>query len=92
MLDMVDEVVFPAFFDEKMSRNYGRTNYFFYDVNLINLSKKKKTPVIGILGRIIKDTTLEREQIYKEGKGLIKDSRAIMTCPHKYSQALLVKR
>lgn len=81
LIDLVDEIVFPSFFDTDLSRTYGKTSYFLYDVNLVNLTKTKNRPILGIMGRIIKDTTLEREQIFEEGKGLVKDSSAIRSSP-----------
>lgn len=81
LLSMFDEVVSPAFFDKKMFRHYGDTKYFLYDVELVNLTKNKNEPVAGIVGRIIKDTLIEREQIFEESRGLVKDSRAIRSSP-----------
>lgn len=81
LIDLIDEIVLPAFLDKELIRTYGKTSFFFYDVELVNITKSKNRPVLGIVGRIIKDTTLEREQIYEEGRGLIKDSTAIRSSP-----------
>jgi hypothetical protein len=81
LLDMFDEIVSPAFFDKKMKRKYDDTTYFFHNVKLVELDKSGSTPVVGIAGRIIKDTTLRREQIYKEGQGLVKDEDSIRSSP-----------
>jgi len=81
LLDMLDEIVLPAFFDNTRIRVYGQTSYFFYDVNLVKLPSLSKEPIIGIAGRFIKDTTVQREQIFEEGKGLIKDSETMRSSP-----------
>jgi len=72
LLDLAEEVVLPAFIDNSLVRSYDKTSYFFYDVSPVVLLNNQHEQVIGIAGRFIKDTTLEREQIFENGKGLIK--------------------
>lgn len=79
LLDLINEIVLPAFLDTELERSFDKTKYFFYNVSVVMLDDKKGT--IGIVGRIIKDTTLEREQIYKKDKGLIQDSGAMQSSP-----------
>lgn len=81
LLDMFDDIVSPAFFDKDLKRQYDDTSYFFHQVKLVELDRSGLVPVIGIAGRIIKDTTLRREQIYKEGQGLVKDEDSIRSSP-----------
>ena len=81
LLDMADEIVLPCFFDEKLVRSYSKTSYFFHEVSPVLLSNGSSESVVGIAGRFIKDTTLEREQIFEEGKGLVKDVGSIRSSP-----------
>ena len=81
LLDLIDEIVLPSFFDELLIRSYSKTSYFFHKVSPVILSDDKNEKVIGIAGRFIKDTTLEREQIFEQDKGLVKDSESIRSSP-----------
>jgi len=81
LLDLAEEIVFPSFFDKKLSRSYDKTSFFFDDVNFVNLNNNDSENVIGIAGRFIKDTTLKREQVYEKGKGLIKDVETMRSSP-----------
>jgi hypothetical protein len=80
LLDLAEEVIFPAFLTRGMYRSYGDTKYFLYQTEIIEL-QKSPTPFLGIAGRFIKDTTLEREQIFDEDAGLKKDHQAIRSSP-----------
>ncbi len=64
LLDMFDETVKPAFFSG-FKRTFGQTKYFFHQVEVVTLDAS--LPVVGIVGRFVKDTVLEREQIYEDG-------------------------
>lgn len=81
LLDMADEIVLPCFFDEKLVRSYSKTSYFFHEVSPVLLNNEASESVVGIAGRFIKDTTLEREQIFEEGKGLVKDAGSMRSSP-----------
>jgi len=81
LLDLADEVVIPCFFDKLLVRSYDKTSYFFHEVSHAMLADGENEKVIGIAGRFIKDTTLEREQIYEKGKGLIKDTESMRSSP-----------
>jgi len=81
LLDLADEVVLPSFFDNSLVRSYDKTSFFFHEVNPVILRSDSNDLIIGIAGRFIKDTTLEREQIYEEGKGLVKDSNSMRSSP-----------
>ena len=81
LLDLVEEIVLPCFFDESLIRSYSKTSYFFHKVSPVILSNNENEKVIGIAGRFIKDTTLEREQIFEQDKGLVKDSESIRSSP-----------
>lgn len=81
LLDMADEIVLPSFFDEKLVRSYSKTSYFFHEVSPVLLKDDASGSVVGIAGRFIKNTTLEREQIFEEGKGLVKDAGSMRSSP-----------
>lgn len=81
LLDMSDEIVLPCFFDDGLVRRYNKTRYFFHEVIPVLLSNDASECVVGIAGRFIKDTTLEREQIFEEGKGLVKDTESMRSSP-----------
>lgn len=80
LLDLEQEVVLPSFFDDALIRTYDKTSYFFYDVEPVRFEEKDET-LVGIAGRFIKDTTLEREQIFDRKKGLIQDSDSMKSSP-----------
>lgn len=65
----------------KRLRSYDKTSYFFHEVTPVLLQDGKDEKIVGIAGRFIKDTTLEREQIFEEGKGLVKDTESMRSSP-----------
>lgn len=81
LLDRLHEVVIPAFTDESLSRNYSETKYFFDGVKIVDLGRIEGQQYKGIVGRIIKDTKLVREQIYEPGAGLKKSKKTLRTAP-----------
>lgn len=80
LLDLEEEVVLPSFFDSSLIRTYDKTSYFFYDVEAIKFEEKEET-VVCVVGRFIKDTTLEREQIFDRKNGLVQDSNSMRSSP-----------
>lgn len=84
MLDYIDEIVIPAFVDNKLIRNYGRTHFFFYETKLVLLDDNPEKPVMGISGRFIKSTQLTREQIFDSEKGLVQDEASMPTAPSAF--------
>lgn len=81
LLDMAEEIVLPALLDERLERRYGNSKYFFYQTKLVKLRKHEGEQLLGVVGRLIKDTTLQREQIFEDGKGLIKDHGSMRSSP-----------
>jgi hypothetical protein len=63
LLDLFTEVVAPAFFDPTLKRSYSDTTYLFYESQLVTVLGE---PVI--VGRLVKDTVLEREQLLVNGE------------------------
>lgn len=81
LLDMFDEVVMPSFHEMKYVKSHGtNTQYFFLDTELIVLDDYPFNPVLGIAGRIVKNTKLRRDQIFKEGD-LIADKDEMESAP-----------
>tara|TARA_R110001583_G_C5671499_1_gene411261 strand:- start:19597 stop:20601 length:1005 start_codon:yes stop_codon:yes gene_type:complete len=80
LLDLEEEVVLPSFFDDSLIREYDKTSYFFYDVKAVKLEDKGEV-FVGLAGRFIKDTTLEREQIFDRKNGLVQDSNSMKSSP-----------
>ncbi len=82
LLDLFNEVVMPSFFEMKYIRHLeNKGEYFFLDTNLIKLDDNPKNPVIGISGRIVKNTKLRRDQIFRHTEGIIEDKKELETAP-----------
>ena len=82
LLDLFHEVVMPSFFEMKYIRHLkDKGDYFFLDTKLIVLDKDKNNPVLGISGRIVKNTKLKRDQIFRTEGGIIEDKSELETAP-----------
>jgi hypothetical protein len=75
MLDLFHEVILPAFIGDHV-RKFSDASYFFIDVNLRNWQDQE----MAIIGRIVKNTTLTREQIFTAGK-IVEDHAEIDSAP-----------
>jgi hypothetical protein len=80
MLDLCEEVVIPAFTDTKYRRTYKDTSLFFHEVELITITEEGKHPEPAIAGKFVKDTILQRDQIYVGGK-LVKNLEKLPSAP-----------
>lgn len=81
LLDHFDNIVFPSFLEMKYTRKLkGKGEYFFLDTKLIILNDDEKEPVIGLSGRIVKNTMLHRDQIFSDGD-LVDDEKSLETAP-----------
>ena len=88
MLDLCDEVVIPAFTNEQNRRSFKDTSYFFHEVELITIEEKGKPSEPAIAGKFVKNTTLQREQIYQDGN-LIKNIRKLPSAPSSFFVLIL---
>ncbi len=79
LLDHFESLVYPAF-TEDLVRSYGDADYFFSSVSLEVLSDDDSEPVLGVVGRFIKDGKLTREQVYKDGE-LQRNRRSMQSSP-----------
>lgn len=81
LLDHFDNIVFPSFLEMKyMRRLKDKGDYFFLDTKLIILNDDINEPIVGISGRIVKNTMLHRDQIFTDGD-LIDDAKNLETAP-----------
>ncbi len=81
LIDLLDEVIIPAFQDSTLERDAGHSQYFFHNVEIVRL-EEDRNPVLGIVGRYIQNTQLQRTQIYdKETNLLRRDEQAIQSSP-----------
>lgn len=82
LLDLFDEVVMPSFHEMKYIRSLkGKGEYFFLDTKLIVLDDSKQSPVLGVSGKIVKNTKLKREQIFRPKTGLVEDISELESAP-----------
>lgn len=79
LVDYLWEIVLPAFSDKALQRKYGNKAYFFTDVTLVYVGPETDRK-LAIVGRFIKDTLLEREQLYVDG-ALITDHKELKSSP-----------
>jgi len=83
LLDLFEEVVLPAFTGNHV-RSFSDATYSLIDVNLRKYSENE----VAIIGRIVKNTMLEREQIIVNGK-IVKDHAAIESAPSSFFVLML---
>jgi len=84
LLDMFDEVVMPAFTDPKRKRKYGDAEYFLIGAQLVKFEDGE----LAFVGRHVKDTVIERDQILVDGV-IKKDYVAIESAPTSFFVLLL---
>ncbi|MFT2098277.1 hypothetical protein ACMUMQ_07990 [Marinomonas sp. 2405UD66-6] len=80
LLDLLEEIVLPSFKERKYKRVYADTEYFFINTRIIKINRDNRLPIVGIHGKIVKNTKLKREQIYKEGE-LISNIKSLDSAP-----------
>ena len=82
LLDFYEEVVRPAFFDNKLKRKYATTGYFFRDVELVSLGEINGDLVVGIAGVFVYDTSLKRTQYFdSEANEIVHSVHSIKSSP-----------
>jgi hypothetical protein len=81
MLDLFEEVVWPAFQPMRETRQIKDTQLFFLDTQLITLDNGADHPIVCLSGRLVKNTKLRREQIFRREEGLIEDYTELETAP-----------
>jgi hypothetical protein len=76
LLDYAEEIVIPAFLDDKLIRTYGSTSYFFLKSELLDFGTTAE-PRAALCGQFVKDTVLTRSQIFDAAQGLRPDKTSM---------------
>lgn len=89
LLDYYDEIVFPSFLEMNHIRKFGeKSEFFFIDTECVVLNPDVDPPVLGIKGRIVKNTVLSRDQIF-DGTILVEDHDELETAPSSFFLLIL---
>lgn len=82
LLDCFEEIVMPSFEEMRYLRKLkNKGEYFFLDTQSLILDDNPEQPVIGIVGRIVKNTKLKRDQVFRSESGIIEDKSELETAP-----------
>lgn len=76
------EIVTGAFLKDTYVRKYGRSSYHFFETK-IGFIDEDDPMSLAIWGRLIKETTLEREQYFSDGS-LIQDRQKLESAPSSF--------
>jgi hypothetical protein len=87
LLDFLNEIVLEAFTKEGRKRTYADKSYFFLNPQLIDLSARGEVEK-AIAGRLVKITTVSREQIFVDGE-LVHDEKELESAPSSLFVLLL---
>lgn len=81
LLDFFEELVEPSFTAQKHHRRIeGKGEYFFLDTSKVVLIDFNKNKHPAIVGRIVKNTKLKREQIFQDNH-IVTDKKELETAP-----------
>ena len=82
LLDLFREVVYPSFKESSLIRSLRGTDYFFIDTQLLQVRNyTNNAEDLVLAGRLVKNTKLKREQIFRQGKGIIEDIDELESAP-----------
>jgi hypothetical protein len=87
LVDLLDEVVLPAFFADT-TREYRDTEYFFTERQFAYL-RKGDADSLALICRFVKNTILRRHQIYSETEGIVHDEQSLPSAPSAVAVLLL---
>jgi len=87
LLDLLDEVVLPAFFSDEI-RTYMETEYFFTDQSFRYLTKNDVSS-LALCCRIVKNTIIRRHQVYRKEKGIVPAPQSLESAPSAVAVLLL---
>ena len=83
MLDLFEQVVFPAFMENRI-RTFGDASYSFLDQQIAKFDDDE----VCLCGRLVKDTIVERSQIMVDGK-IVEDHKSMESAPTSFFVLLL---
>jgi len=91
LLDLATEVVLPAFLDPSLTRKYGPSRYFLYQMKrrVLPASSTNELPTLILYGRFVKDTVLTRSQIFTQEQGLVEQEASIASAPSSFFVLIL---
>jgi hypothetical protein len=89
LLDYAEEIVLPAFLNETHIRKRGETEFRFFNTTLRRLGEHQGEPILGIAGHFVKDTKLRRQQIFREGRGIVANEAEIESAPSAFFVLIL---
>ncbi len=78
LLDLAEEIVIPAFSDEELVRTFADTQYFIMDFQIWKETITDGETLLCLGGRFVKDTVLQRDQVYDDKQGRIVKSPMTM--------------
>lgn len=88
LLDLAEQVIFPAFFDPSLRRKHGETQFLFLDIGWFATPARSDRPELCIYGRLVKDTVLHRDQILADGQ-LLQNHDSIPSAPSAFFLLML---
>jgi hypothetical protein len=89
LLDLAEQVIFPAFFDPSLRRKYGETEFLFLDIGWFAVpARADKKSELCIYGRLVKDTLLHRDQILADGH-LVQNHESLPSAPSAFFLLML---
>ncbi len=84
LLELFEQVVYPAFMNDERRRTYSDAEYFLLDTKFIRFGDGE----LAFVGRHVKDTVIERDQILVNGK-LQRDYAKLDSAPTSFFVLLL---
>jgi hypothetical protein len=85
LMDLIEEIVIPALFNENFERRHGFSSFFFRDIGFADVAVEgTEETQLTIYGRFIKNTLLMRTQTYSREHGLVTDEAAIESAPSAF--------
>ncbi|HHZ4815068.1 TPA: hypothetical protein ACWGK2_000877 [Yersinia enterocolitica] len=89
LMDLIDDIVMPSFHEMNYRRSIReKSEFFFLDTEMIVLDNNPQEPVIGIKGKLVKNTVLTRDQIFSDNK-LVEDYEELETAPSSFFLLIL---
>lgn len=81
MIYLFDEVVWPSFDEIHYRRIFKDSEYFFINTQLIKVNNGSTGSMLCLSGRLVKNTKLKRDQVFRQGKGIVEDHNELETAP-----------